>query len=84
MDEDIFLKLEKKFVFKYFGKKEKQLEFNMKVFRNKVNKKDIIEIDLFERNLIKIFFLKIKFRRYFSNISIVSLDLILRMEEDFI
>lgn len=58
----------------------------MKVFRNKVNKKDIIEIDLFERNLIKIsvFFLKIKFRRYFSNISIVSLDLILRMEEDFI
>lgn len=54
----------------------------MKVFRNKVNKKDIIEIDLFERNLI--FFLKIKFRRYFSNISIVSLDLILRMEEDFI
>lgn len=84
MDEDIFLKLEKKFVFKYFGKKEKQLEFNMKVFRNKVNKKDIIEIDLFERYLIKIFFLKIKFRRYFSNISIVSLDLILRMEEDFI
>lgn len=84
MDEDIFLKLEKKFVFKYYGKKEKQLEFNMKVFRNKVNKKDIIEIDLFERNLIKIFFLKIKFRRYFSNISIVSLDLILRMEEDFI
>lgn len=56
----------------------------MKVFRNKVKKKDIIEIDLFERNLIKIFFLKIKFRRYFSNISIVSLDLILRMEEDFI
>lgn len=55
----------------------------MKVFRNKVNKKDIIEIDLFERNLIKIF-LRIKFRRYFSNISIVSLDLILRMEEDFI
>lgn len=84
MDEDIFLKFEKKFVFKYYGKKEKQLEFNMKVFRNKVNKKDIVEIDLFERNLIKIFFLKIKFRRYFSNISIVSLDLILRMEEDFI
>lgn len=84
MDEDIFLKFEKKYVFKYYGKKEKQLEFNMKVFRNKVNKKDIIEIDLFERNLIKIFFLKIKFRRYFSNISIVSLDLILRMEEDFI
>lgn len=84
MDEDIFLKFEKKFVFKYYGKKVKQLEFNMKVFRNKVNKKDIIEIDLFERNLIKIFFLKIKFRRYFSNISIVSLDLILRMEEDFI
>lgn len=84
MDEDIFLKFEKKFVFKYYGKKEKQLEFNIKVFRNKVNKKDIIEIDLFERNLIKIFFLKIKFRRYFSNISIVSLDLILRMEEDFI
>lgn len=84
MDEDIFLKFEKKFVFKYYGKKEKQLEFNVKVFRNKVNKKDIIEIDLFERNLIKIFFLKIKFRRYFSNISIVSLDLILRMEEDFI
>lgn len=84
MDEDIFLKFEKKFVFKDYGKKEKQLEFNMKVFRNKVNKKDIIEIDLFERNLIKIFFLKIKFRRYFSNISIVSLDLILRMEEDFI
>lgn len=84
MDEDIFLKFEKKFVFKYYGKKEKQLEFNMKVFRNKVNKKDIIEIDLFERNLIKIFFLKIKFRRYFSNISIVSLDLILRLEEDFI
>lgn len=84
MDEDIFLKFEKKFVVKYYGKKEKQLEFNMKVFRNKVNKKDIIEIDLFERNLIKIFFLKIKFRRYFSNISIVSLDLILRMEEDFI
>lgn len=84
MDEDIFLKFEKKFVFKYYGKKEKKLEFNMKVFRNKVNKKDIIEIDLFERNLIKIFFLKIKFRRYFSNISIVSLDLILRMEEDFI
>lgn len=77
MDEDIFLKFEKKFVFKYYGKKEKQLEFNMKVFRNKVNKKDIIEIDLFERNLNKIFFLKIKFRRYFSNISIVSLDLIL-------
>lgn len=84
MDEDIFLKFEKKFVFKYYGKKEKQLEFNVKVFRNKVNKKDIIEIDLFERNLIKIFFLKIKFRRYFSNISIVSLDLILRLEEDFI
>lgn len=84
MDEDTFLKLEKKPAPKHHGKKEKQLEFNMKALRNKANKKDIIETDLFERNPIKIPSSKTKFRRHPSNISTASSDSTSRMEEDFI
>lgn len=86
MDEDTFLKLEKKPAPKHHGKKEKQLEFNMKALRNKANKKDIIETDLFERNPIKIPVpsSKTKFRRHPSNISTASSDSTSRMEEDFI
>lgn len=84
MDEDTFLKLEKKPAPKHHGKKEKQLEFNMKALRNKANKKDIIETDLFERNPIKIPSSRTKFRRHPSNISTASSDSTSRMEEDFI
>lgn len=84
MNEDTFLKFEKKPAPKHHGKKEKQLEFNMKALKNKANKKDIIETHLFERNTGKIPSSKTKFRRHHSNISTASSDSTSRMEEDFI
>lgn len=86
MEEDTYASVVKKPAPKNGGKTEKQLEFNVKALRKRVNRCENDDLEIFERSQCKIPKNppKSKFKRHHSNISTASSDSTSRMEEDFI